>query len=97
MNAALKISKAYKRICNLRRMIPYWNEAIRQSKLDISDCILHGLVESDCVPFEKYSFGTAIAKLNEARFMINDIGREIRLLKKEMALENKKYNISMRQ
>jgi hypothetical protein len=75
-------------------MIPYWEETIRQSKLDISSCISHGLIESDYVPFEIYSFGTAIARLDEARFMIKSISEEIRILKKAIAVENKKYDLS---
>lgn len=84
-----------KRMYELRRMIPGWEEQIRQAKSDISSCIMHGLIKSDYVPFEEYSFGTAIARLDEARFMVNTIGREIRLLKKEISLENKKYNMSI--
>ena len=90
----MMISKNHQRICYLRRMIPYWEETIRQSKLDISSCISHGLIESDYVPFETYSFGTAIARLDEARFMIKSISEEIRILKKAIAVENKKYNLS---
>ena len=91
--SCIRISKAHKRICYLRRMIPYWNEKIRQAKIDISSCISHGLVRSDYVPFEEYTFGNAVARLDEARFMINSIGREIRLLKKEISSENKKCDI----
>lgn len=92
--SCIRISKAHKRIYNLRRMIPGYEEQIRQAKIDISSCILHGLVTSDYVPFEGYTLGTAIARLDEARFMVNSIGREIRLLKKEISLENKKYDMS---
>lgn len=92
--SCIAISKANERLCRLRRMVPMWEEQIRQAKEDISCCILHGLVESDYVPFEEYSFGTAIARLVEARFMVNTIGQEIRLLKKQISLENKKYSLS---
>ena len=79
-----EISKMRERIYALRRFIPSLEERIRQSKGDISCCIRHGLIKSDYVPFEEYTFGYALARLDETRFMVNSISKEIKELKKRI-------------
>lgn len=83
-NKDYEISKMRERIYALRRFIPNWEEQIRQSKDDISCCIRHGLIKSDYVPFEEYTLGYALARLDEARFMVNSISKEIKELKKRI-------------
>lgn len=84
-----EISKANKKIERLRSFIRYYEETIRQAKEDISSCIMHGLILSDCVPYEEYTFGTAVSNLEDSRYMVNCTSKEIRNLKKKVSQYNR--------
>jgi hypothetical protein len=83
------ISKANERIKRLRPFIRYYEEVIKQAKEDISSCIMHGLISSDCVPYEEYTFGEAVSMLEDSRYMVNCTSKEIRELKKRVSQYNR--------
>lgn len=84
-----EISKANKKIKRLRPFIRFYEEGIKQAKEDISSCIMHGLISSDCVPYEEYTFGEAVSRLEDSRYMVNCTSKEIRKLKKKVSQYNR--------
>ena len=80
------ISKSDKRLRTLRRQISYYQNVIKEAKTDISHSIMRGL--------EKNDFNKSISILNDARFKINYIAKEIAILKKTISLNNRLVDLN---
>lgn len=80
------ISKSDKRLRTLRRQISYYQNIIKEAKEIISNSIIRGLAKSD--------FNSSISMLNDARFKVNYIAKEIEILKKTISLNNRLIDLN---